>query len=208
MARTKDPAVRTLLIERAATPTPGVFRRGVRCACVRQPRGYHVARGLCHSLIRGGCAWRLVPHGFPPWGTVYYWFRRWRLDGLWQRVLVALRKATRQKEGRKSEPSAAIIDSQSVRIAEEFGGNKGYDAAKCVPGCKRHLLVDISGLLAERVTPANVSDNRRARELLAGLAALMPRMELVWADGAYAGEKLHGSWCTICSISFSDTFQK
>lgn len=78
-------------------------------------------------VIRGGCSWRLLPHDFPPWGTVYYWFRRWRLDGLWQRILVALRRATREKEGRNPEPSAAIIDSQSVRIAEESGGIKGYD---------------------------------------------------------------------------------
>ena len=136
-----------------------------------------------------------MPHDFPPWGTAYYWFRRWRLDGLWQRILVALRRAIRQKERRDPEPSAAIVDSQSVRIAEESGSNKGYDAAKGVPGRKRHLLVDTSGLLlAERVTPANISDNRGARELLAGLAPLMPRLELIWADSAYAGEKLR-SWC-------------
>ena len=146
-------------------------------------------------VIRGGCAWRLLPHDFPPWGTVYYWFRRWRLDGLWQRILVALRRATRQKEVREPEPSAAIMDSQSVRITEESGGNKGYDAAKCVPGRKPQLLVNTSGLLlASRVTPANISDNRGARELLAGLAPLMPRLELIWADSAYAGEKLR-SWC-------------
>ncbi len=146
-------------------------------------------------VIRGGCAWRLLPHDFPPWGTVYYWFRRWRLDGLWQRILVALRRATREKEGRNPEASAAIMDSQSVRIAEESGGIKGYDAAKHVPGRKRHLLVDTSGLLlAGRVTPADTSDNRGARELLVGLAPLMPRMELVWADSAYAGEKLR-KWC-------------
>jgi len=146
-------------------------------------------------VVRGGCAWRLLPHDFPPWGTVYYWFRRWRLDGLWQCILVALRKAVRQNEGRKPEPSAAIMDSQSVRISEESGGNKGYDAGKNVPGRKRHLLVDTSGLLlAGRVTPADTSDNRGARELLAGLISLMPRLELVWADGAYAGEKLR-KWC-------------
>lgn len=158
----------------------------------------HPVREILDAIfyaVRGGCAWRLLPHDFPPWGTVYYWFRRWRLDGLWQRILVALRRATRQKEGREPEPSAAIMDSQSVRIAEESGGNKGYDAGKCVPGRKRHLLVDTSGLLlAERVTPANISDNRGARELLAGLAPLMPRLELIWADSAYAGEKLR-NWC-------------
>ena len=99
------------------------------------------------------------------------------------------------KAGKDPEPSAAIMDSQSVRIAEESGGNKGYDAGKNVPGRKRHLLVDTSGLLlAERVTPADTSDKRGAREMLAGLAPLLPRLKLVWADGAYAGEKLRG-WC-------------
>lgn len=146
-------------------------------------------------IVRGGCSWRLLPHDFPPWSTVYYWFRRWNLDGLWQRVLVILRRSARTKDGRDPEPSAAIIDSQSVRIAEESGGNKGYDAGKNVPGRKRHLLVDTSGLLlAERVTPADTSDNRGARELFAGLAPLMPRLELVWAGGAYTGEKLR-AWC-------------
>ncbi len=158
----------------------------------------HPAREILDAIfyvIRGGCAWRLLPHAFPPWGTVYYWFRRWRLDGLWQRILVALRRATREKEGRDPEPSAAIVDSQSVRVAEESGGTKGYDSGKNVPGRKRHLLVDTTGLLlAARVTPADTSDNRGARELLAGLAPLLPRMELVWADGAYAGEKLR-KWC-------------
>lgn len=166
-----------------------------------KPRGrprMHSVREICDAIfyvVRGGCPWRMLPHDFPPWSTVYYWFRRWRLDGLWQRMLVALRRATRRKEGRDLEPSAAIVDSQSVRIAEESGGIKGYDTAKNVPGRKRHLLVDTSGLLlAGRVTPASISDNRGARELLAGLASLMPRLKKIWADGAYAGEKLK-RWC-------------
>ena len=108
---------------------------------------------------------------------------------------MTLRKATRQKEGRETEPSAAIMDSQSGRISEESGSNKGYDAGKNVPGRKRHLLVDTSGLLlAVRVNPANISDNRGARELLSGLVPLMPRLELIWADSAYAGNKLR-TWC-------------
>ena len=137
----------------------------------------------------------MLPHDFPPWGTVYYWFRRWRLDGLWQRILVALRRTSRQKEGRDPEASTAIVDSRSVHIAEESGGNKGYDYAKCVPGRKRRLLVDTYGLLlAERVTPANVCDLRGARELLPGLAPSMPRLEVIWADSAYARRKLR-TWC-------------
>jgi transposase len=87
------------------------------------------------------------------------------------------------------------VGSQSVRIAEESGSNQGYDAAERVLGRKRNLLADTSGLLlAERVPPVNICDNRRARELLAGLVPLMPRLELIWVDSAYAGEKLR-SWC-------------
>ncbi len=100
---------------------------------------------------------------------MYYWFRRWRLEGLWQRILVALRMATRHKKGRDPEASAAIVGSQSVRIAEKSGSNQGYGAAERVLGRKRNLLADTSGLLlAERASPMTICDNRRARELLAG----------------------------------------
>jgi putative transposase len=108
---------------------------------------------------------------------VYYWFGRWRLEGLWQRILVNLRRATRQKEGRNPAASDAIVDSQSVRVFEESGGIKGHDAGKNLPGRKRHLLVDASGLLrAVRVTPAaNTSDSRGAREPYTGLVPLRLR---------------------------------
>src|SRR5215211_7570401 len=103
--------------------------------------------------------------------------------------------ATRQKKGRDPEASAATVGGQSVRIAEKSGSNQGYDAAERVSGLKRNILADTSGLLlAQRVPPVNVCGNRRVRELLAGLVPLMPRLELIWVDGAYAGEKLR-SWC-------------
>lgn len=151
-ARTRRKAYPTDLTgaewERLAAHLPDGSTRG-------RPRSHPVREVLdaIFYVVRGGCAWRLLPHDFPPWGTVYYWFRRWRLDGLWQRILVALRRATRQREGRNPEPSAAIVDSQSVRIAEESGGIKGYDAAKNVPGRKRHLLVDTS-----RIAPCGQGD--------------------------------------------------
>ena len=93
---------------------------------------------------------------------MYYWFRRWRLDGLWQRILLPFRTTTRQKEGRDPEAWAAIVGSQSVSIAEESGSNQGYDAAERVLGRNRNLI------LAERVPPMTICDNCRARELLAG----------------------------------------
>ena len=170
-----------------------------------EPRGRprkHPVREVLDDIfhaVRGGCAWRLLPHDSPPWGTACYWFRRWRLDGLWQQPLAthprSFAEGHQAEGGPGPEASVVIVDGQSVRIAEESGSNKGYDAARCVPGRKRHLLVDTSGLLlAERVTPANIPDSRGARAPLAGLAPLMPSLELIWADRAYAGEKLR-SWC-------------
>jgi putative transposase len=146
---------------------------------------------------RTGCAWRDLPREDPPWQTVYTTFRRWRLHGVWQRIHEALRPSVRRQAGRDPEPSAAILDGQSVKTTEESGLIKGYDGGKQVKGQKRHLLVDTLGLLLSTyVTPANTSDQEGARRLLAGLQPLVPRLELIWADSAYRGEAL-ATWCGI-----------
>ena len=121
-----------------------------------------------------------------PWSTVYYHFRRFRLNGLWHLVLRALHAAERKRVGRDPQPSAAIVDSQSVKTVEESAGIKGYDPHKKVGGCKRHLLVDTLGVpLSIYVTPANVRDHQGARLLLIGRKPLMSRLKKLWADGAY-----------------------
>src|SRR5712691_3064851 len=111
-------------------------------------------------VLRSGCPWRLLPHEFPAWGTVYYYFRRWQREGVWDRVLEALRMQIRLKEGRDAQPSAAVIDSQSIKTSAVRGPEKGYDTGKkTVRGRKRHLLVDSQGhLLAIKVTGAGRSD--------------------------------------------------
>jgi putative transposase len=138
-------------------------------------------------VLRTGCGWRALPTSFPPWQTVYHHFRRWRLEGVWPKVNAALRTRVRVRAGREAEPSAAIIDSQSVKTTEQ-GGPRGFDGHKKVNGRKRHLLVDTNGLLLEVVVhPADVSDREGGKRLLERVAGKAPRLEHIWADQGYTG---------------------
>ena len=153
-------------------------------------------------VLKSGCPWRLLPGDFPPWQTVFYHFRRFRLSGLWHLVFTILRAMERERRGKDPNPSAAIMDSQSIKTTEESAGWKGYeahrngyDAHKHIKGRKRHLLVDTLGLPHSiYVTPADVQDRVGARRLLAGLKPLVPRLKKIWADGAYSGDPLF-QWC-------------
>jgi len=141
-------------------------------------------------LVRTGCSWRQLPKEFPPWGTVYWHFRRWRADGSLDRLHDALRDAVRDAEGRDEQPTAAIIDAQSVKGADTVSSSsRGYDAGKKVNGRKRHVVVDTVGmLLLVMVTTASVQDRDGARPVLEAMAVMHPGVRVVWADGGYAGK--------------------
>src|SRR5215217_5094501 len=146
-------------------------------------------------VLRSGCPWRMLPGDFPPWSTVNYHFRRFRLSGLWHRAFAMLRAAERKRVGKYPGASTAILDSQSMKTTEEGARPNGYDTHKNVKGRKRHLLVDTLGLpLSIYVTPADVQDRAGARFLHVGLGPLVPRLKKIWADGAYSGKEL-AKWC-------------
>jgi putative transposase len=154
-----------------------------------RPRSANLRRILdaIFYVLRSGCQWRLLPREFPPWSTVYDYFRKWRNAGVWEQFNTALREQVRQQAGRQRTPSAAIIDSQSVKVTER-GGVHGYDGGKKVNGRKRHLLVDTLGLLLKVVVhPANLQDRDGARLVLEGMHARFSRLAHLWADSAYGG---------------------
>ena len=138
-------------------------------------------------VVRSGCAWRLLPRDFGPWQTVYGYYRRWTQDWTWRFIHDTLRDCLRQTEGRRVAPTAAIIDSQSVKVADQAGA-RGYDAGKKVSGRKRHVAVDCLGLiLAMMITPAAVQDRVAAKGLIQLLVTMYGRLQILWADGGYLG---------------------
>ena len=151
-------------------------------------------------VLRGGIAWRLLPTDFPPMTTVYGWFLRFRRERLFETINHHLVMIDRERSGRQASPSAAVIDSQSVKTVEA-GGPRGYDAGKEIKGRKRHAMVDPDGrILVVQAHPANVQDRDGAIPLLQASRRSFPFVERAFADSAYGAQRVKDATCIAIEV--------
>jgi len=155
-------------------------------------RRKHSLRSILNGifyLVKTGCQWRMLPADFAPWNTVYYYYRKWKRNGLIEELHELLRDFTRKKAGRQISPSLGLIDSRSVKTSRNGGLERGIDGGKKTKGRKQHIITDTMGLILTVVIhAANVHDSKAAFDVIKELRGRFPRLSKIIADGGYRGE--------------------
>lgn len=156
----------------------------------------HHLRDIVNAILyinKTGCQWRMLPSHFAPWQTVYYYFRKWKLEGVIEEIMDTLHSLVRKMAGREESPSMGIIDSRSVKTSHHVDADRGIDGNKKVKGRKEHIVVDTLGIpMAVAVHEANLHDSKGAPKVLEKLEYKFPRLRKILADGGYQGTL--GDW--------------
>ncbi len=160
-------------------------------------------------LVHTGCQWRELPHDFPKWASVYYYFRKWKQNETWFLIHQAIHQDLREEQGKNAEPSAAMIDSQSVKTAQ-MAESRGFDGNKKVKGRKRHIVVDTLGFpLIVKVHDATLSDGKQSVAIFQTLFLWFSSIKLVWADAAYKGDLVKYLLCAFqCRLEIAPTLRE
>jgi putative transposase len=157
-------------------------------------RRKHSQKEILRAIIyinKTGCQWRMLPCEFPQWQLVYYYFQRWKREGVFDEILEDIRNTVRKSLGKQTSPSAGVIDSQSVKSGSFGGENRGVDGNKKINGRKRHIVTDTNGLLLSVVVhAANEYDGKKAFDVIKTLKHRFERMKTIYADGGYRGDEL------------------
>ena len=152
----------------------------------------HSLKEIMNAILyinKTGCQWRMLPSDFVPWQTVYYYFRKWKLEGVFEEVMDTLHAFIRKQAGRQESPSLGIMDSRSVKTSHHVDSDRGIDGNKKIKGRKEHIIVDTLGLpLAVAIHEANLHDSKGAPQVIEKLAYKFPRLVKILADGGYKGK--------------------